>query len=64
MSEVFGEQILKGLGAAGWMIGFVAGIGALLIVIGVFGLLLIEAAKFIWPDEMKQEENEQTDVGP
>ena len=54
---MFGEQILRGLGMAGWCIGFLAGLGVFLIVVGVIGLLLIEAAKIIWPaDADKPEE--------
>ena len=46
---MFGEQILRGLGVAGWIIGLIAGLGGFLIVAGIIGLLLIEAAKIIWP---------------
>ena len=54
---MFGEQILRGLGVAGWIIGLIAGLGGFLIVVGIIGLLLIEAAKIIWPaDADKPEE--------
>lgn len=53
---MFGEQVLKGLGAAGWCIGLLAGLGAFLIVVGIIGLLLIETAKIIWPEDEKEEE--------
>lgn len=53
---MFGEQILRGLGVAGWIIGLIAGLGAFLIVVGIIGLLLIEAAKIIWPEDEKEKE--------
>ena len=53
---MFGEQVLQGLGAAGWIIGLIAGLGGFLIVVGIIGLLLIEAAKIIWPEDEKEEE--------
>ena len=53
---MFGEQILRGLGVAGWIIGLIAGLGGFLIVVGIIGLLLIEAAKIIWPADEKGEE--------
>ena len=53
---MFGEQVLKGLGAAGRCIGLLAGLGAFLIVVGIIGLLLIETAKIIWPEDEKEEE--------
>ena len=53
---MFGEQILRGLGAAGWIIGLIAGLGGFLIVVGIIGLLLIEAAKIIWPAEDAKKE--------
>ena len=53
---MFGEQILNGLGVAGWIIGLIAGLGGFLIVVGIIGLLLIEAAKIIWPADEKEEE--------
>ena len=56
---MFGEQILRGLGVAGWCIGFLAGLGVFLLVVGIIGLLLIEAAKIIWPaDADKPEEGD------
>jgi hypothetical protein len=54
---MFGEQILRGLGAAGWLIGLIAGLGGFLIVVGIIGLLLIEAAKIIWPADEKEKED-------
>jgi hypothetical protein len=54
---MFGEQILRGLGAAGWCIGLLAGLGGFLIVVGIIGLLLIEAAKIIWPADEKEKED-------
>ena len=54
--RMFGEQILRGLGVAGWIIGLIAGLGGFLIVVGIIGLLLIEAAKIIWPADEKEEE--------
>ena len=53
---MFGEQILRGLGVAGWIIGLIAGLGGFLIVVGVIGVLLIEVAKIIWPADNKEEE--------
>jgi hypothetical protein len=53
---MFGEQILRGLGVAGWIIGLIAGLGGFLIVVGIIGLLLIEAAKIIWPADNNEEE--------
>lgn len=50
---MFGEQILRGLGVAGWIIGLIAGLGGFLIVVGIIGLLLIETAKIIWPADEK-----------
>ena len=47
----FGEMLARGMGVAGWLIGFVAVLGGFLIVVGIIGLLLIEAAKIIWPAE-------------
>ena len=56
---MFGEQVLKGLGAAGWCIGLLAGLGGLLIVAGALGLVMIRLARLIWPDEqITQEEGE------
>ena len=54
---MFGEQILRGLGVAGWIIGLIAGLGGFLIVVGIIGLLLIEAAKIIWPADKKEKED-------
>ena len=54
---MFGEQILRGLGVAGWIIGRIAGLGGFLIVVGIIGLLLIEAAKIIWPADEKEKED-------
>ena len=54
---MFGEQILRGLGVAGWIIGLIAGLGGFLIVVGIIGLLLIEAAKIIWPSDKKEKED-------
>ena len=53
---MFGEQVLRGLGVAGWIIGLIAGLGGFLIVVGIIGLLLIETAKIIWPADEKEEE--------
>ena len=53
---MFGEQILRGLSVAGWIIGLIAGLGGFLIVVGIIGLLLIEAAKIIWPADENEEE--------
>ena len=60
---MFGEQILRGLGAAGWIIGLIAGLGGFLIVVGIIGLLLIEAAKIIWPTDSQKEEEATEDHG-
>ena len=54
---MFGEQVLKGLGAAGWCIGFLAGLGGLLIVAGVLGLVMIRLSRLIWPDSQEPQEN-------
>ena len=57
---MFGEQVLKGLGAAGWCIGLLAGLGGLLIVAGVMGLVMIRLARLVWPGEpIAQEEGEE-----
>ena len=36
----FGEMLARGMGVAGWIIGFVAVLGGFLIVVGVIGLAL------------------------
>jgi hypothetical protein len=59
---MFGEQILRGLGVAGWIIGLIAGLGGFLIVVGIIGLL-IEAAKIIWPADSQKEEEATEDYG-
>ena len=41
----FAEKLAEGLGTAGWVIGFLAGIGAFLIFAGCLVLVLIEVAK-------------------
>ncbi len=56
VTGVFGEQVLKGLGAAGWCIGLLAGLGGLLIVAGVMGLVMIRLARLIWPEESTKED--------
>ena len=43
----FGAKLAAGLGTAGWVIGFMAGIGAFLIFAGILMLLLIELAQAI-----------------
>ena len=48
---------------AGWIIGLIAGLGGFLIVVGIIGLLLIEAAKIIWPADSQKEEEETEDYG-
>ena len=40
----FGEQLLNGIGAAGWAIGFLAALGAFLIFAGILVLAVIAIA--------------------
>ena len=41
----FSAKLAAGLGTAGWVIGFIAGIGGFLVLTGILILLLIEVAK-------------------
>lgn len=58
---MFAEQVLRGLGTAGWLIGLLAGLGMFLIVVGILGLLVIHAAGIIWPAEDAEKEEEGGD---
>ena len=44
---MFAKSMLAGLGAAGWVIGFVAALGVFLIGAGILMLLCIEVGKAI-----------------
>ena len=43
MWQIIADNLMRGMGAAGWVIGFVALLGAFLIVVGVIGLGLVYA---------------------
>ena len=57
--DVILEGLLKGMGAAGWVIGFLALLGAFLIVVGIFGLALSYAMQ---GPEKKKEDREHDDT--
>lgn len=43
----FGQQLLNGMGASGWAIGFIAALGAFLIAAGILVLTVIWIAEAI-----------------
>ena len=55
----FGEQLLNGMGAAGWAIGFLAALGAFLIVAGILVLTVIWIANAIDGPTTKDNDNEE-----
>ena len=56
----FAEKLAEGLGTAGWVIGFLAGIGAFLIFTGILVLVLIEVAK-AFDSKEEGEKHDDTD---
>ena len=54
----FGEQVMAGLGVAGWMIGFLAGLGVFLIVVGLVVLTFQWLAQMLDDNEEREEETE------
>lgn len=59
----FGAKLAEGLGTAGWVIGFIAGLGAFLILAGILTLALIEVAKaFDGPTNDKEKEEKHDDA--
>lgn len=57
----FGAKLAEGLGTAGWVIGFIAGLGAFLILAGILMLALIEVAKAFDKDEKEEEKHDDAD---
>ena len=57
----FAEKLAVGLGTAGWVIGFLAGIGAFLIFAGCLVLVLIEVAKAFDKDEKEDKHDDADD---
>ena len=55
---LFTEQLLKGLGVAGWLIGFLAGMGVFLIVVGLVVLTFQWLAQMLDDNEEREEETE------
>ena len=54
----FGERVMAGLGVAGWMIGFLAGLGVFLIVVGLVVLTFQWLAQMLDDNEEREEETE------
>ena len=57
----FGAKLAEGLGTAGWVIGFIAGLGAFLILAGILMLALIEVARAFDKDEKEDEKHDDVD---
>lgn len=57
----FGAKLAEGLGTAGWVIGFIAGLGAFLILAGILMLALIEVARAFDKDEKEDEKHDDAD---
>lgn len=53
----FCERVADGLSAAGWVIGLMAGLGAFLIVVGIFGYAML----CVFGGEETEDENERKD---
>ena len=58
----FGAKLAEGLGTAGWVIGFMAGLGAFLILAGILMLVLIEVAKAFDGPNAKEKEEKHDDA--
>ena len=50
----FGQRVLDGLNAAGWVLGLIAGLGVILMIVGGFGYALM--CVFGGEDEEQEEE--------
>ena len=57
----FGAKLAEGLGTAGWVIGFMAGLGAFLLLAGILMLALIEVARAFDKDEKEEEKHDDAD---
>lgn len=53
----FARQLVAGLGAAGWAIGLMAGLGGFLLIVGIFGYAMM----CVFGGEETEEENERED---
>ena len=53
----FARQLVAGLGAAGWVIGLMAGLGGFLLIVGIFGYAMM----CVFGGEETEEENERED---
>ena len=51
----FARQLVAGLGAAGWVIGLMAGLGVILLIVGTIGYALMS----VFSAEDEEEEEEQ-----
>ena len=49
----FGQRVAEGLCAAGWALGFAAGLGVILLIVGLFGYALM--CVFDGEDEEQEE---------
>ena len=52
----FGQRVLEGLGAAGWVLGLLTGLGVILVIVGGFGYALM--CVFGREEDEEQEEEE------
>ena len=59
---LFTEQLLKGLGVAGWLIGFLAGMGVFLILVGIVVLAFQWLAQMLDNREDEKEAEHEHDV--
>lgn len=57
--EMIGERVLEGMGAAGYVIGLMAGVGAFLMLVGIVGY----ATLCVLGDGGSEEEEGYTNVG-
>ena len=55
------DGLLKGMGAAGWIIGFIALLGAFLIIVGIIGLALSYVAQGFKDKEDTENGNDTDD---
>ena len=51
----FGQRVLEGLGAAGWVLGLLTGLGVILVIVGLFGYALM---RVFGQDEDEEQEDE------
>ena len=57
----FSMKLAEGLGTAGWVIGFLAGLGLFMILVGLLILLFMAAGDIVFGKEDKEEDHDDVD---